>query len=118
MFQVAPSVVVFGYIVIAFVGAVLGTGSGMLLWAILKHRTHWGVTDALLGAIGAVLTVTACAIVPLPRNTVSRSVGPGLTVETALNRFQHPYIAAIIVALALPALRQLFVIKRVDQRVK
>jgi hypothetical protein len=112
MFEIGPAAIAFGYIVIALLGATIGAVSGILFSLIFKLRVRGIVKDALFGAIGSVLTVIGCAVIPWPRNTISESVGPGLTVQTTMNRFQHPYIAAIIVAATLPALHQLFRFKR------
>jgi H+/Cl- antiporter ClcA len=112
MFQVSPVVVVFGYIVIAAVGGIIGTLAGMAFSTVLKIGIRGAAKDAFLGAIGFVATVIGCAIIPWPRNTVSQSFGPGLHVETTLNRFQHSYIAATVVAVILPVVRGLLRCRR------
>jgi H+/Cl- antiporter ClcA len=116
MFQVATPIVIFVYVIFAFFGAAIGAVSGILFSVIFKLRAQGIVKDALFGAIGFVLTVIGCAVIPWPRNTISESVGPGLTVQTTMDRFQHPYIAAIIIAAALPALHQLFRLKRAGRK--
>jgi peptidoglycan biosynthesis protein MviN/MurJ (putative lipid II flippase) len=106
MFQVGPVVVVFGYVVIALVGGIVGLVVGILSYALKRNRIRTVFGDTLLGGIGSVVTVIACAIMPWPRNTVSKSLSPGIRVESTLNRFQHPYIAAVLVAALLPALNE------------
>jgi hypothetical protein len=108
MFQVGPIVVVLGYIVIAAVGGIIGTLAGVAFSTVLKIGLRGVTKDAFLGAIGSVASVIGCAIVPWPRNTVSQSLGPGLHLETTLNRFQHPYIAATVVAVILPVVHEVF----------
>lgn len=108
MFQVAPIVVVLGYIVIGALGGIIGTLAGVAFYMVLKIGLRGAIKDAFLGAIGSVATVIGCAIVPWPRNTVSQSLGSGLHVETTLDRFQHPYIAATVVSVILPVVHQLF----------
>jgi hypothetical protein len=116
MFQVSPIVVIFGYFVIAVLGSIIGALSGMLVSRIFKIRIHGITKDAFFGAIGAVTTVIGCAIVPWPRNTISESLGAGLRVETTMNRFQHPYLLAAIVAAVLAALHQFIRFKQQKAR--
>jgi len=109
MFQAAPTAVILGYLVIAVVGAMIAILSGVLLATVLKVGVHGApvVKDAFLGATGSVITTIACATIPWPRNTVTTTLESGLRVETTMNRFQHPYIAAITVAIVVAALHQL-----------
>jgi len=106
MFQVSPILVIFEYVVIAALGSMIGALSGVLVSKAFRLRTQGITKDAFFGAIGAVVTVILCAIAPWPRNTISESLGAGLQVETTMNRFQHPYLLAAIVAIILAALHQ------------
>ena len=108
MFQIAPIVVVVGYIIIAALGGIIGSLAGVASSMVFKIGLRGTIKDALLGAIGSVVTVIGSAIVPWPRNTVSESLGSGLHVETTMNRFQHPYIAATVAAIILPVVHELF----------
>jgi len=112
MFQVAPSVVILGYAAIAIFGFFVGLLSGILFSRILKLGAEGIVKDAFLGAIGSVFTVIGCAVIPWSSNTVFQSLGPNVRLETTVNRFQHPYIAATIVAVIFPALHQLVRFRR------
>jgi hypothetical protein len=112
MFQVAPVVMVFFLTIIAAVGAILAMGTGMVVSAILGLGLRGIGADAVLGAVGSVLTVIGCAIIPWPRNTVSESLGAGLTVQTTLNRFQHPYIAASVISVLLSLIHLLYRLKQ------
>ena len=116
MFEVAPIVIFFEYLVIAILGAVIALVFGVIWSTILKLRIQEVTRDALLGAFGSVVTVIACAIVPFPRNTISRSLGPGLIVQTTLNRFQHPYALATVVTIILPALHHFLRLKSARER--
>jgi uncharacterized membrane protein YeaQ/YmgE (transglycosylase-associated protein family) len=106
VFQVSPILAVFGYLVIAVLGSIIGVLSGMLASKVFKLRMQGITKDAFTGAIGSVAAVIACAVVPWPRNTISESLGAGLRVETIMNRFQHPYLLATLVAVIVPALHQ------------
>jgi hypothetical protein len=109
MFQIAPGAVVLGYVVIALLGASAAVLTGVLISTVLKHRIHGAVvaSDALLGALGSVVTVLLCATIPWPSNTETTILGSGVRLETSMGRFQHPYIAAVVVAIILPAFHQL-----------
>jgi len=106
VFQVPPILIVFGYVVIAVPGSIIGVLSGMPASRIFRLRMQGITKDAFLGAIGSVAAVIACAVVPWPRNTTSEPLGAGLRVETTMNRFQHPYLLATLVAVMIPALHQ------------
>ncbi len=109
MFQIAPGAVVLGYIVIALLGAIVAVLSTVLISSALKRSVQGaGITkDALLGAMGSTITVFLCAAIPWPWNTETKILGSGVRVETSMSRFQHPYIAAIVVAIVLPVFHQL-----------
>jgi len=108
MFQLAPGAVVLGYVAIALLGAVVAVLTGALISTALKRRIQGAVVakDALLGAMGSIITVILCATIPWPRNTETTILGSDIRVETSMSRFQHPYIAAVIVAIVLPAIHR------------
>jgi len=112
VFQLAPGAVVLAYVLVALLGAIVSVLSGALISTVFKLRKQRSVRYALLGSVGSVLTVILSATIPWPWNTLSTSLGPGVRLETAMDRFQHPYIAAIVVAIVLPALDQLIRSKR------
>jgi H+/Cl- antiporter ClcA len=116
MFPISPIATTLGYVVIAVLGGIIGILAGILFSLILKTGVQRVVNDAFIGAIGSVVTVIGCSIVPWPRNTTSEPLAPGLKVETTMNRFQHPYIAAIIIAIMLPALHQWIRARRVRSK--
>ena len=106
MFEVAPIVVILAYCVIAAGGLVLGWLSGILISVFLRFGTRADVKDAILGAGAALIVVIACAIVPWPQTRTIETLGPGVQVETRMNRFQHPYLLAAVAAILLPAARR------------
>jgi H+/Cl- antiporter ClcA len=112
MFQVAPFVTILGYAVIALFGGVIGLLVGILACRFRRNDSKVVLWDGLLGCVGSVVAVIGCAIVPWPTNTVSRSLSPGIHVDSTMDRFQHPYIAAVIVAAILPAVNEWFRAKR------
>lgn len=61
--------------------------------------------DAALGAAGFVAGVVGSALVRITPSTVTSRVG-GVVVRKTSMHFQHPYTAALILALALPLLAE------------
>ncbi len=89
MFPIAPELAFLGLFVQAVLGLFAGLFTGFVVSVILKVPKQGLVKDALLGFMGFTTTFIVCIIVPLPQNF-------------------EPFIAAIIVAVALPALHQFF----------
>ena len=108
MFPVAPAFVILTFLVIAVAGAMVAVLSGVLLSAVLRLGFRGAVVlkDALLGAAGSVVTVIACFVLPWPRNTVTTRLGPGVHVETTMSRFQHEYIAAMVIVIIFTVFHQ------------
>jgi hypothetical protein len=90
VFPISSSAVIVGVLGIVIIGSSIGTLSGILVSMILKQRAQGIVGDAFLGLTGFVIILI------------------GFDQGTTMNRLQHPFIAAVIVASALPALHQLF----------
>ena len=94
MFPVSLSVSIVGFLEIVIIGLAIGALSGFLVSIILKQRVQEIVKDALLGLIGFVIALT------------------GFDQVTTTSRFQHPFIAAGIIAVIPRALHQWFRFKR------
>ena len=88
MFPVDPSFVYVAYLLCAIIGLIIGLVSGILALMILKRRVRWTAiaVDALLGASVSVITVDGLW-----------RLG-----------FEQPFIPAVVAAIVLPALHQLF----------
>jgi hypothetical protein len=107
VFQVAPLVVVLGLVISAIIGMAIGMVAGYLMTLILnvKIRTLW--KDALLGSFGFFAGLIASAIAPW-QTTVVTTIGDRATIQSSVDRYQHPAFAASAGALLLPVLHQLF----------
>jgi hypothetical protein len=75
---------------------------------ITRHGTHEILKDAFLGSFGYIVGFIGCIFMPWPRNTVVGPLDGGGTVSTTMNIYQHPTRVAIVVAIILPRLHELY----------
>ena len=87
------------------IGAVIG-----LLVILVTKRPTLILVDALLGAVGFVVGVVLTARVPFQMNTVTRKVGDAI-LSTTTRHYQHPYRAAVLLAVLLPVLYEVYRLK-------
>ncbi len=90
------------YLLEAVVGVAIGAVIGLLTILVTK-RPAPVLIDALLGAVGFIAGVVLTAKIPYQMNTVTRKVGDAI-VSTTMRRYQHPYRAALLLAVLLPVL--------------
>lgn len=64
--------------------------------------------DAFLGACGFLAGFIGCAYVPWPKNTVVEILPSGVATATTMNRYQHPARVAIVMAVLLPLLHEVY----------
>jgi hypothetical protein len=112
VFPVAPVVIVIAFILWVFAGMVIGALSGWLVSFATKCGQQGIIKDALLGSFGFLVGFIGCISMPWPRNTIVEQLEGGGTVATTLNRYQHPYRVAILVAVLLPLLHEMYRMKR------
>jgi uncharacterized membrane protein YeaQ/YmgE (transglycosylase-associated protein family) len=96
MFQVARSVELVAYVVFATLGLIIGVVAGALASITLKLPVQGMIKDAFLGAIGFLIV--------------------WLIITTT--RYQHPFVAATIVAVILPACHQFVRLKHLNSAQK
>jgi hypothetical protein len=113
MFPIAPAIVVISMVAVALFGALLGVLSGLLSSLILRLGLRGVWKDALLGAIAVPVGFVLVFITPWPENTVRRPILGGGEMTTTMNTFQHPLLAALVLATILPALRSLYRFRQV-----
>ena len=68
--------------------------------------------DAFLGGVGFFVGYIGCAYLPWPKNTVVEVLKGGGSVTTTMNRYQHPARVAVVVAVLLPLLHEIYRYKR------
>ncbi len=90
------------YFLEAVVGIAIGAIIGLLTMLVTK-RPGLILIDALLGAAGFIGGAVLSARVPWQMNTVTRKVGDAI-VSTTTRHYQHPYRAALLLAVLLPVL--------------
>ena len=99
----------------AIVGLAIGELSGWLISLITKCGPTGVWVDAVLGAFGAVVGFLGCAFVPWPRNTVATPLLGGGKVETTMSSYQHPERVAIVMAVVLPLMYEMYRLKRANR---
>jgi hypothetical protein len=97
------------YLLQGVVGICIGAVIAFLVIVVTKRKTFI-VLDAILGAIGFVGGALATAKLPYKLNTVTRRVGDAV-ISTTTHHYQHPYRAALILAVLLPVLYELYRLK-------
>jgi hypothetical protein len=108
----SPIIAIINLIVYAMEGVAMGALCGWLASLALKCGPRGLWRDALLGAFGYLAGLTGCALTPWPENTVTERLSSGVIVSTTMHRYQHPMRIAMIVALLLPLLHELYRFKQ------
>lgn len=107
MFPIAPAIVVISMLAVALLGALVGFLSGLVCSLALKIGLRGAWKDVLLGAIAVPVGIVLVFITPWPENTIHRQIAGG-EMTTTMNTFQHPLLAALVLAAILPALRRYY----------
>ena len=118
MLSVPLIVVILFLIAYAIAGVAIGAISGWLATLATKCRPQGVWRDALLGSFGFLAGFIGCAFMPWPRNTVVEHLEGGGSVATTMNSYQHPERVAIVMAILLPLLHELYRFKRARPEAK
>jgi hypothetical protein len=97
------------YLLEAVVGISIGAIIGLLVILATRRPTLLFV-DALLGAVGFVGGAIGSAKLPYKMNTVTQRVGDTILTTTS-RHYQHPYRAALLLAVLLPVLFEVYRLK-------
>jgi uncharacterized membrane protein YeaQ/YmgE (transglycosylase-associated protein family) len=116
VFPISPVVVILYLMAYAVAGMAIGTLSGWLCSLMTKSGTQGILKDAFLGSFGYLAGFIGCIFMPWPRNTVVERLQGGGSVATTMNAYQHPERVAIVVAVLLPLLHELYRFKRTRSR--
>jgi hypothetical protein len=108
MFPVPWPVIALFVVAYAAVGLTVGAATGWLISLYRPEVQRKILTDAILGSLGFVAGFFGCAFVPWPQNTVVEQLSGGATVATTMSRYQHPELVAVVIAVVLPLLYELF----------
>jgi uncharacterized membrane protein YeaQ/YmgE (transglycosylase-associated protein family) len=108
VFPVSPVVVAVFLVVYSLVGMAIGALTGWLASLVTKSGPKWILNDALLGSIGFLAAFIGCMFIPWPSNTVVEQLEGGGTVATTMSRYQHPERVAIVMAVLLPLLHEVY----------
>ena len=112
MFPVSHAVVIFYLMVYAVAGMAIGALSGWLCSLITRCGPQGVWRDAFLGSFGYLAGFIGCIFMPWPRNTVVERLEGGGSVATTMDAYQHPERLAIVMAVLLPLLYELYRFKR------
>lgn len=108
MFPIGWPVAAFFFLLHALAGAAIGALTGLLLSLTTRRTARAFLRHGFLGVIGYFIGFLGCIFTPWPENTITyRLEGGALVTETA-NIYQHPERVAIIVAILLPLLNELY----------
>ncbi len=91
----------------AVVGGVLGTLSGWLTALAFRSRLRLKV-DATIGSAGFLLGGFISIVMPWHTNTITYELSGGAHVASTMNNYQNPERVAVIVAMILPILYELY----------
>ncbi len=97
----------------AVVGGAIGAAIGVLA-SILGKQANLGrafLIDTLLGAVGFAGTRLVFIFAPIHGETITRHVGNAV-LTTTMNRYQYPNRVAFPLAVLLPLLYELFLLKK------
>ena len=108
MIPVPFAFVIIVLILYAIAGMATGALSGWLVSLMTKCGPKGVLRDAFLGSFGFLAGYIGCIFMPWPTNTIVERLAGGGTVATTMNRYQHPAWIAIVVAVLLPLLHELY----------
>jgi len=108
MFPVPWPVVVAYLLAYALAGIAIGALTGWLVSLIARNHPTALLKDGLLGSVGFLVGFFIAALMPWPRNTITYQLEGGTTVSSTMNSYQHPERVAIVVAILLPLLNELY----------
>jgi hypothetical protein len=113
MFPTSPVVMVISLVVYALAGMGIGALTGWLTSLITKCGQKGLLKDAFLGSFGYLAGFIGSISMPWPRNnTIMYRLEGGTEVSSTMNSYQHPERVAIVIAILLPLLRELYLWKK------
>ncbi len=89
-------------------GLGIGALTGGLVALIARNRPPAVLKDGLLGSVGFLTGFFVAALMPWHRNTITYRLDGGTIVTSTMNSYQHPERVAIIVAILLPLMSELY----------
>jgi hypothetical protein len=113
MVPIPPVVAVIVFVGYAIVGMAIGTLTGWLVSLMTKCGLRGLWKDLFLGSFGFLAAILGSIYMPWPQNTVYEKINSGGTMATTMNRYQHPERVAVLMAVVLPLLHELYRFKRV-----
>jgi hypothetical protein len=104
----SPILAIIVLIMYAIGGMAIGALSGRLTSLITRCGPTGIWMDALLGSGGFLAGLVVAVFMPWHENTISEQLEGGTTITTTTNTYQHPQRIAIVMAVLLPLLHELY----------
>jgi hypothetical protein len=95
----------------AIAGMAIGTVTGWSVSLVTRFHPTKILRDAFLGLFGFLVGFIGCALMPWPRNTVVKHLEGGGSVATTMYHYQHPERIAVVMAILLPLVHELYRLK-------
>jgi hypothetical protein len=86
----------------------IGILIGWLTYLITKSKPRKLFRWAYLGALGFLIGFFGCVFLPWHENTITYYLDGGTKVTSTMNIYQHPERIAVVVAVLLPLLYELY----------
>jgi uncharacterized membrane protein YeaQ/YmgE (transglycosylase-associated protein family) len=104
----SPIFAILGLIFCILAGMAIGALTGYLASLVMKCEQRKLLKDAFLGSLGFLVGFYACVFLPWHQNTISYYLEGGTKVTSTMNIYQHPERVAVVVAVLLPLLYELY----------
>lgn len=112
MFPTPWPVVALYLVAYAIVGMTIGVITGWLVSLLTRSGRRKLLNDAILGTLGYLAGFFACIFVHWPRNTITYRLEGDTQVSSTMNTYQHPERVAIVTAIVLPLLYELYRLRK------
>lgn len=112
LFPVTLIGVVLTLVVYVVAGMAIGALTGWLASLTTKCGPKGIFKDVFLGLFGYFAGFIGCIVMPWPTNTIVENLPGGGSFSSTSNRYQHPERVAIVMAILLPLLHELYRLKR------
>ena len=109
---------IYGYVLVAIAGMLIGLLAGYLSALVLKLHAHGILKDGLVGAVASTIGFFMSANMPWHRNTITSSLGEHGAAQITMSQFQYPEIVAFAAAAIFPVLYRFYRYERLKSQTK
>jgi H+/Cl- antiporter ClcA len=112
MLPASPIISIVFLVLYAIAGMVIGALGGWLVSLATKCGPRGVRKDSLLGSFGFLAGFIGTIFMPWHENTISKRLEGGILMTSTMNTYQHPERVAVVFALLLPLLHELYRLRR------